>query len=265
MNGLGRYLRLLRIFWANAVATELEYRVNFWSNAFLSLFWLVWAAAGIGVYFRFTHAVRGWTYPEMLVVVGLFFAINGIRQAVITPNLARISEYVRLGTLDFLLTKPVDAQFMVSFRNVRIYSLLDPVLGLGLVAVGMTAAHRPLTAGGAAIGLLLLACSIAILYAVSLALMSAGIGWVSSEGMDDLVQGLVETSRLPVALYRGVVQTALTVVLPVAFLTTVPAEALLGRSVGKAGLLAPVVAVVTVALASAWWRRALRSYTGASA
>ena len=47
-SGLGRYLRLLRIFWSNAVTTDLEYRVNFWSNAFLSLFWLVWAAAGIG-------------------------------------------------------------------------------------------------------------------------------------------------------------------------------------------------------------------------
>lgn len=265
VGGLRRYLRLLRIFWSNAVTTDLEYRVNFWSNAFLNLFWLGWAAAGIGVYFRFTHAVRGWTYPEMLVVVGLFFAVNGIRQAVITPNLARISEYVRLGTLDFVLTKPVDAQFMVSLRNVRIYHLLDPVLGAGLVVLGMLAADRPLTVGGVGIGLLLIGCSIVILYAVALALVSAGIGWVSSEGMDDLVQGLVETARLPVSLYRGVVQTALTVVLPVAFLTTIPAKALLGRSVGIAGFLAPVVAVVTVTLASAWWRHALRSYTGASA
>lgn len=260
-----RYFRLLRLFWANALAMELEYRVNFWSNAFLSLFWLTWAAAGIGVYFRFTDEVRGWSYPEMLVVVGLFFAVNGVRQAVITPNLARITEYVRMGTLDYLLTKPVNAQFMVSFRYMGVYNWLDPALGLALVVVGTVASDRPLTAAGALASLLLILCSLALLYALSLALMSAGIRWVSSEGMDDLVQGVVETARLPVQLYRGVVQTALTVVLPVAFLTTVPAEALLGRGDGRLLLVAPAVAVLAVVLASLVWERALRGYTGASA
>ena len=265
MTGVRRYLRLLRIFWSNALATELEYRVNFWSNALLSLFWLGWAAAGIGVYFRFTDEVRGWSYPEMLVVVGLFFAVNGVRQAVITPNLARITEYVRLGTLDFLLTKPVDSQFMVSFRHMGVYNWLDPLLGIGLVVVGTAAADRPVTAGGVASAVLLVLCAVAILYALSLALMSFGIRWVSSEGMDDLVQGVVETARLPVQLYRGVVQTALTVVVPVAFLTTVPAEALLGRGDVRALLVALAVAVLSVVAASAVWRWALRGYTGASA
>lgn len=259
-----RYWRLLRIFWANALATELEYRVNFWSNAVLSLFWLGWAAAGTGVYFRFADSIGGWTYPEMLVVVGLFFAVNGIRQALITPNLAQITEYVRMGTLDFLLTKPVDSQFMVSFRHIGIYNWLDPVLGVTLAVVGLVASGRPVTVGGIAAGLLLLLCGVAILYAVALALMSAGVRWVSSEGVDDLVQALVETSRVPVQLYRGVVQTALTLVLPVAFLTTVPAEALLGRGDVAMLAIAPAVAVGSVAIASLVWRLALRGYTGAS-
>jgi ABC-2 type transport system permease protein len=260
-----RYLRLLRIFWSNAFATELEYRVNFWSNALLSLFWLGWAAAGIGVYFQFTDSVRGWTYPEMLVVLGFFFAINGLRQALISPNLARLSEYVRLGTLDFLLTKPVNSQFMVSFRYVGVYNWFDPLLGFVLAGVGLTLSGRSLTLSGLLGGVLLMLCAVVLLYALALVLMGGGIRWVSSEGLEDVIQGIVETARLPVQMYRGVVQTALTVVLPVAFFTTFPAEALLGRGDPVVLIVAPLAAVAAVALGSFVWRRSLRGYTGASA
>lgn len=258
-----RYVRLLRIFWSNAFATELEYRLNFVSNAVLSLFWLGWAIAGMAVYFQFTESVRGWTYPELLVVVGFFFMISGIRSALITPNLAQITSYVRLGTLDFLLTKPVDSQFMVSLRHVGIYNWFDPVLGIGLAAAGVVASGRPVTAVGVASGILLVGCAVLILYALSLALMSAGIRWVSSEGVDDLMFSVVETSRLPVDLYGGAVRTLLTVI-PVAFLTTVPAQAVLGRGDPAMLLIAPTVAVGSVLAASVIWRLALRSYTGAS-
>lgn len=132
-----RYFRLLRIFWGNTLATELEYRAAFWANAGLSLFWLGWAALGTGAFFRFSPSIRGWTYDELLVLLGIFFALNGFRQAVIGPNLAKMSEYVRMGTLDFLLTKPVSSQFMVSLRHVGVYNWLDPLLGLGLVTVGL--------------------------------------------------------------------------------------------------------------------------------
>ena len=81
------------------------------------------------------------------MVMGLFFAINGLRQAIIQPNLARMAEYIRLGTLDFLLTKPISSQFMVSFRHVGIYNWLDPILGLGLVAFGLIRRGQPVTCG----------------------------------------------------------------------------------------------------------------------
>jgi len=259
-----RYLRLLAIFWRSAVTTELEYRVNFLSNALLSVFWVVWAAVGVSVYFRFTGDLRGWTYPELLVVVGLFFTVNGIRQALLAPNLSRMTEYVRLGTLDFLLSKPVDAQFLVSFRYVGVYNFFDPLLGLGLAGVGLAASGRGLTLPAALSFLVLLAAAVVLLYGVTLLLMSAAVKAVSSEGIDDLVQGLVETSRFPVQLYGARVQALLTVVVPIAVLTTYPAQALLGRGSATALVAAPLAALAVLAVASAAWRAALRSYTGAS-
>lgn len=266
-HGIGRrrrYVRLLGIFWRNSVATEMEYRMNFIANAVLSVFWLAWAAVGVGVYFRFADEIGGWTYPELLVVVGLFFAVNGFRQALITPNLARMTEYIRLGTLDFLLTKPIDAQFMVSLRHVGVFNWLDPLLGVALAVIGLVGSDRTPTVTGVLSFVVLLAAGLLLLYAIALALMSTTVWTVSSQGMDDVLEAMVESSRLPVQLYRGIVQSVLTVGVPVVFLTTVPAEALLDRGDPIMLLVAPAVAIAAVAAASMFWRFALRHYSGAS-
>jgi ABC-2 type transport system permease protein len=264
MIGSSRHGRLLAIFWRSSIATELEYRVNFVANAVLSLFWLVWAAVGVSVYFQFADEVAGWTYAELLVVVGLFFTVNGLRQALITPNLARMTEYIRQGTLDFLLTKPIDAQFMVSVRHVGVYNFVDPFLGVALAAVGVVASGHGVTLAAIGAFIVMLVAGVLLLYAFALVLMSASVWTVSSEGMDDVVQGVVEVARLPVQMYRGPLQVVLTVALPVAFLTTFPAEALLGRGDARLLLVAPAVAILAVVVASAFWRLALRAYTGAS-
>ena len=261
---MSRYLRLLGIFWRAALSTELEYRVHFLSNVVMSMFWVVWAGLGVSVYFGFTESVAGWTYPELLVVVGLFFAVNGFRQAVFDPNLRRMTEYVRTGTLDFLLTKPVDAQFMASFRHVRVQNLLDPLIGLGLTVVGLVLAGRGVGPGEIGAFGVTIGVAVLVLYALTLASMAVAIRLVSSEGIGEVTFAFVEAARFPVQLYRQPLRTILTVV-PVAFLTTLPAEALLGRLEPVWLLAGPAVGVSSVLAASLGWRAALRGYCGASA
>ena len=262
---MNRYLLLLKIFWGNALSTELEYPAAFLANGLLSLFWLAWAGLGARAYFRFADSVRGWTYEELLVVMGLFFAINGLRQAIIQPNLARMAEYIRLGTLDFLLTKPISSQFMVSFRHVGIYNWLDPILGLGLVAFGLVRRGEPVTWAGMAGFLVLGLAGVAIMYALALAVQCLAIWSIGSEGLDDLIQGMVEAGRFPVDLYRGMVRALLTFIIPVAMLTTFPAEALLGRGTVALAGIAAVVAAALLWATSRLWTWSLRRYSGASA
>lgn len=260
-----RYVRLLRIFWGNTLAIELEYRVAFWANAGLSLFWLAWAALGTGAFFRFAPSVRGWTYNELLVVLGIFFAINGLRQAVINPNLSKMSEYVRMGTLDFLLTKPVSSQFMVSLRHVGVYNWLDPVLGLGLVMFGLVRRGEPVSFTSVlSFGLLIVAGGL-VMYSLALAIQCLAVWTIGGEDLDEVVEGMVEAGRFPVQMYRGFVRSLLTFVIPVALLTTVPAEAILGRGSFGLVLISWTVAAVLMFATSRLWTWSLRHYTGASA
>jgi ABC-2 type transport system permease protein len=261
---MNKYLRLLSIFYKNTLISELEYRLNFLSNIALSLFWLIWAALTVRVYFFQTGSIGGWTYNELLIVMGLFFAMNGYRQLVLTPNLSRLSEYVRLGTLDYILTKPVNSQFLVSLRNISVYHWGDPLLGLGLVAYALVQLGRAPTPAQLLLFVVLILAAMVVLYSFSLILQTTVMWLGNVERLDPIIQGLLETGRFPVNFYRGWLQGVLTLIIPVAFMTTFPAQALLGRLESWVAAAALGIAAVLFIGATAFWRYGLRYYTGAS-
>ncbi len=80
----------------------------------------------------------------------------------------------------------------------------------------------------------------------------------------EVLRAALTAGRYPISAYPSGLRTLFTLVLPVAFLTTVPAEALLGR--GSTPWLLASLAVAALALAgSRWfWRYALNFYTSAS-
>ncbi len=258
------YWRLLTIFYKNTLIGELEYRLNFWANLALSLFWLTWAALSVRVYFFHTDTIAGWSYPEMLIVMGLFFFMNGYRQIVPSPNLSRLSEYVRMGTLDYILTKPVDSQFLISLRYIGVYNWGDPILGLGLAAYALWRLGRVPSVDQLLLFVVLCVAGMVLLYSFSLILQTPTIWLVNVERVDAVVQGLLETGRFPINFFRGWIRGMLTLIFPIAFMTTFPAQALLGQLNWGMAAAATGLAVLLFALSSIFWRFALRYYTGAS-
>lgn len=259
-----RYLRLIVIFYKNTLINEMEYRLNFLANIVLSLFWLAWAALSVRVYFTHTEHVAGWSYLELLIVMGLFFMINGFRQVFLQENLSRLSEYVRMGTLDFILTKPVDSQFLVSLRRIGVYNWGDPLLGLGLVIYALWRMGRVPSPVEVGMFLILLAAGMLALYSFNLIIQTTTFWFTNIEEADDLIEGILTTGRFPVSFYRGWLRGLLTVVVPVAFMTTFPAQALLGRLDGRVVLAAVGLAALLFLLAAWFWRFGLRHYVGAS-
>lgn len=190
-----RHARILGICWRAAVAGELEYRLNFASNLTLSMFWMLWAAAGASVYFRYTGAVAGWTNAEILVVIGLFFTLNGLRQMLLQPNLDRMTDYIRLGTLDFLLLKPFDAQLLISLRHLNVNTLLDPVLGLALTTTGIILTGRGTSVAALASFAWLLACAILLMYALTVLLMALAVKLTGADELGRVTYAFIELSR----------------------------------------------------------------------
>ncbi|MET1026179.1 MAG: ABC-2 family transporter protein, partial [Dongiaceae bacterium] len=128
-----RALRLVFIFLRNSIQTEMEYRANLLASALTSVLSCVLAILTLVAMFGQTDEVGGWTLPQMIGLFGVTLILEGLIDSWLYPSLNAISEYVRQGELDLLLVRPVNSQFIVSFRHLRIW--FGPNILLGFVAV----------------------------------------------------------------------------------------------------------------------------------
>jgi len=258
-------LRLLFIYFKVSVLSETAYRVNFIVQLFQSVLELGTALAGLGVIFSFTNSLSGWGVDEMLALVGVYFLIGGLISLVIQPGMSALIDSVRDGTLDFMLTKPEDSQLLVSVQRVAIFSLIDLLLGLGVLLFALARLGEKIGGWQAAGFIGTLAAGGVIVYSFWLILASLSFWFVRVENLLEIFRSMYEAGRWPVSLYPGWLRFGLTFIVPVAFATTIPAEALSGRLSTQTLLEALGLAAVMFALARLFWKLGLRRYSGASA
>ena len=112
-------MRFFKLIWSHlriSIANEMQYRVNFFLQLLQSCVAVATGLIGLWLVFSHTRALGGWSEPELLAVMGVYTLMGGIIQAAIQPNMQRLMDEIRQGTLDFALTKPVDAQLLISIR-----------------------------------------------------------------------------------------------------------------------------------------------------
>ncbi len=258
-------LRLMWLFFRVGVMNELQYRINFFIQLFQSLVALGTGLVALNLVFSHTTSLAGWSRPDLLAVMGVHILMGGLIQAIIQPNMEQLMADVQEGSLDYALIKPEDAQLIVSVRQIRIWQLVDVVLGLIVLSVAVFELQGSIgivEALGFALALLLGGLMI---YSFWLILTSTAFWVVRIHEIVNLFQGVYQAGRWPVGIYPTWLQAGLTFLVPVAFAVTVPAEALTGRLTPLTLLGALALAVLLLALARFIWRRGLRAYSGASA
>jgi ABC-2 type transport system permease protein len=262
MGWVNRYWRVLKLFWGAAIAAELEYRLNFLIATLSSLGGLVGSLFGLFLFYRTGYTFAGWTWEEALIVLGLFTLLQGFASTFLAPNLNQIVTLVQQGTLDFVLLKPISSQFWLSTRTVSPWGLPD--LMFGSIIIGYAGSQLGLNLSNYLLGIVPLGLGLLSLYSLWFMLGATSIWFVKIYNVTEVLRGLLEAGRFPIIAYPAAYRFFFTFIVPVAFLTTIPAQALLNETeinwvVGAAGL------SIALLLISRWfWKFALRFYTSAS-
>ncbi|MCB9555084.1 MAG: ABC-2 family transporter protein [Deltaproteobacteria bacterium] len=257
------YLRLLIQQLRMSILLALQYRLDFVVGALLSLIWIAAALVPLVVLFSQRSAVAGWRWHEALIVVGFFTALKGVLDGAIRPALQDVVERIRLGTLDYVLIKPADAQFLVSTTRFELFRVVDVVAGIALVVIALAyGGHWP-SAAAIALCLLLLFAAALILYAIWIMVLCLAFIAVKVDNLSFLFASIYDAARWPAGIYRGVVSFVFTFVIPLAVMTTYPALALLERLSAQRTLSALATALVFALLARVAWLASIRRYTSA--
>ena len=193
-----RSLALAWVFFRVNAMNELQYRANFFVQLFQSAIALGTGLAVIGLVFSHTQTLNGWSHAELLAVMGVHIAMGGLIGTVIQPNMVRLSQEIRDGKLDFALTKPADPQLLASLREVRIWRVVDIVLGGIVVAVAVSLLDvAPTLLGALAFGATLVIGGLMI-YCFWLILTTAAFWIVRMDQLVEMFEGVYQAGRWPV-------------------------------------------------------------------
>ncbi len=261
---MGTYRRVLGIQLRTSLALALQYRLDFVTEGFVEVFWTITAIVPLFVVFGGRPEVAGWSFGEAMMVTGFFTLLQAVLEGAINPSMALVVDQIRKGTFDFVLLKPMDAQFLVSTARVLPWRALNVLTALALFAYGFHRLGRWPGIADIAASMALLAAAVGILYSLWMVSVSLAFYVVKVDNLTFLFGAIFDAARWPSSIFRGVLHVVFTFVIPLAVMTTFPSEALLGRASALqiSGALAGSLAAIAVSRMV--WRRALGRYTSAS-
>ena len=260
-----RPLRLFGLYFRVGAMNELQYRANLAIQLFQSTIALGTGLIVLGLVFGQTTSLGGWSQSELLAVMGVHILMGGIINTAIQPNMERLMTDVRDGTLDFILTKPEDAQVMISVREFRIWQSVDIVVGAIVLGVALSQIQAAIGVGNALVFALTLLLGAVMIYCFWLLVTTAAFWVIRMDELHELFEGLYQSGRWPVTIYPGWLRVSLTFLVPIGFAVTVPAEALTSRLTVETLAVAAGFALLLFLVTRWFWRFGLRHYSGASA
>ena len=267
LGGRGALRRYGRVYGAcirNCLARELEFRSNFLFSIVSTAIWAVLSIVLAGLVFGNVREIRGWDMDRMFILTGSFLVVESLMSTLFQRNMQKLSELVNKGELDFVLTKPISSQFLVSIRYLDFGDLPTAVVGLFYVGLGVQRLGlRPGPAEVALYALLLLSALVSF-YALWFMTVTLVLYTGRIENISAIMDPIIRLGRMPSDVFRGATRPLLVYVVPIAAIATLPTQALLG-------ILDPTLVPyqVLLALALLWashkfWHFSLRRYTSAS-
>lgn len=260
---MARYWRIYRTFFVSSFTRELEFRANFFAKIAQSVVWLFFFVMILLVVYGNTTSVAGWGKGDAFVLAATCFFMNAAHTALFF-SLMEIPNQVRQGTLDFVITKPVDTQFWISTRKFNFDQVGALLAGIAMVIIGVKLAGVSPTVVQWLAYWFLTFCSLAIFYSFSLFLMTLGIWLVRVDNLWVLGESVMQVARYPLDIYQVSLQRVFTFILPLAFLATVPSRQLVRHLDWTGVAMGAGWAIAALFASRIFWNFALRHYSSAS-
>ena len=277
------YWKVFLTFANNSLIRDMTFRTNFLLQCVSSVGWTLMNVGFYLILFQYTDTIgaqSGWDRDKFFLFLATTWFINSVVQTFFMPNAEEFSELIRTGGLDFALLKPIDTQFLISFRKVDWSSLSNFFAGLIIAVISLhNLAHRELnpmtpTALEVLLYLLFVAFGIVIMYSLMICLSATSVWLGRNQTLYNFWFYITNFSRYPMEMYdRGwgrPLYGFFTFIIPVLLVVNVPARLLakpIDPRTSSEWMLVGWACVATIlsVFVSRWiFYRALASYRSAS-
>ncbi len=257
------YWRIYSTFFKSSLARELQFRANFFAKILQNTVWFTFFLVILFVVYAKVDTIAGWDRSQAQILGATLYIVSSLNN-LLTYAVLEIPNHVRQGTLDFIVTKPVDSQFWVSMRKFNFAEIGSFLAGIVLVVVSIVGMKMHPSFVQCLLYFIGIFCAVINLYGFQLALMTTGIYFIRIDNLWVLGETASGLGRYPMDIYPNPLRAMLTYLLPVAFFSYYPSLQLVrgaNWAIAGQGILFSIVFFV---LSRAWWRYSMKHYSSAS-
>ncbi|GAB4269467.1 MAG: ABC-2 family transporter protein [Candidatus Rifleibacteriota bacterium] len=255
--------KTILVLWKATVIQAMEYRASFLFAILANCIDFLFGFLQYIVFFTAAKSIAGWNSDQILTLYGVFMCIFSLHFILLYPNLIEMGEMVNRGSLDLLLTKPLNAQLILSFRRIsfeELGSFLASIILLIWLALRGVLILTPAT-------ILFFICSMfasmTLVYSLFIILLSLTIKLEKLENMSQLMWSLFSFCRYPMDIYPGWLRHLFYSLFPIAFVSTVPASAILDKANTNTVLAGIFIAITAIITSTFFWKLTIKGYTSA--
>lgn len=262
MDLLGKYFSIYKEFVSTCIAEATSFRVNFILLIIMDLIYYALTIATINIIFNHIEKIGPWGKNEFLFFFAFMIAVDHLHMTFASENFWDFPEFVRMGTLDFLLLKPVAPLFMLFFRRVRPSSFLNIFFTVGLLIYCGLKIQLSIWAWVCLPFFVFL--SFLLFVSIDILLMMSVFYVVEGTGVNFLRMQFQTVGKWPDFIYKSMFRKLFLFAFPILMIASAPSRFLINYEDWILVAIFPITLMVVWGLIGLCWRRGIRHYESAS-
>jgi len=256
--------KLLKALFRLNVQMSLAYRADAYINILINFMWLGLQLFELSIIFNNTDTLGGWSFGELVALLGVFRLINMLMVTLVWPNTEKFNQSIRDGSMDYTILQPVNSMFLVTFSRITIWRFWDLFLAIALIIIGINTTGDSTTPLQTLTFILLAITGVIVIYSLWIILIALTFWFTKFDNNVTILAALMDSGRFPVTVYPVWLRIIVTYIIPIAVATTIPLQALRGELTPDRILIYIAVSVASFLIASQVWKAGLKRYSGAS-
>ncbi len=258
------YINLYIAFVKNTLTRETDYRANFIGDLIDSLANFIVSILFFDTLYLNVDTIASWGKYETLLLVGTAQLLTSLLYTFFMNNLPRVQKYVLHGDLDYIMLKPCDSQFYISFRYFYFGGIANAVPAVLLILYSLNRLSISISLGKGCVFIFYVICGLGISYALWMIVMTCSIYFLKVSELHELFLSTLKFIEYPGSIYKGILRIIFTFVIPFLAIANIPVEYLSGQLSFENSIYVVVIAILFVVLSKVFWNKSLKWYQSAS-
>ena len=259
-----RYISLWGSFFQNSLTVDMEFKANFLGGLFVDIVYYGSKFFFFTVIYSYVDALGVFSKEDVMIFLVVAFLADTIYMFFFSGNVFHLNHLMVTGDLDYYLLKPVNSQFIVSFRKVKSYAIVSLIILSALLFMQIKSYSSPIPPINVIVFIVSFLMGTLLWYCVDFMIASTCFwyknfsvsGWLSSE--------LTKYSRRPDSIYSGVLRKLLFSFFPMAMISSLPARMLIFGPDYYLLISQFIITAVALLITVYVWNRGLIRYDSAS-